>query len=92
MDGMLEKSFMLHHLVHCVGDLHQPMHEISRYSKEHLSGDQGGNLFKLNIRQDDHGELHAYIDNIVDMFKDLQRVIYIIYIYIYIYSPWMNRV
>ena len=80
-NGMLEKSIMLHYLIHCMGDIHQPMHNIERYSKEHLSGDRGGNLFKLNVRMGDNGELHFFHDNLLDMYPESTRV----YIYIYIY-------
>ncbi|MDF2549736.1 MAG: nuclease [Chlamydiales bacterium] len=42
--GPFEKGFCLKFLIHCVGDIHQPLHCSSRYSKKHPHGDLGGNL------------------------------------------------
>lgn len=41
----VERARFLAFLVHIVGDLHQPLHNVSRISKEHPNGDEGGNLF-----------------------------------------------
>ena len=37
--------------VHLMGDLHQPLHCISRVTEKHPSGDQGGNLFDVFWKQ-----------------------------------------
>ena len=34
-------------LIHFVGDIHQPLHCVSRYTKNRPDGDRGGNEFKL---------------------------------------------
>ena len=38
-------SVALRLLIHYVGDFHQPLHCIDRYSDDYLNGDIGGNLF-----------------------------------------------
>ncbi|CCW61657.1 unnamed protein product [Phytomonas sp. EM1] len=52
MDALrLEKSpayvhqFALVSLVHFIGDIHQPLHATTRYTKNHPDGDAGGNTF-----------------------------------------------
>lgn len=42
-----ERARFLAFLIHIEGDLHQPLHTVSRISAEHLDGDQGGNLFSI---------------------------------------------
>ncbi|MEP6536495.1 MAG: S1/P1 nuclease, partial [Bryobacteraceae bacterium] len=54
-------------LVHLVGDIHQPLHCVARFTGRHLNentgrdiGDQGGNLFLID---DSAKNLHALWDN-----------------------------
>jgi hypothetical protein len=42
-----EQSRFLAFMVHVVGDLHQPLHTVSRISAAHPDGDKGGNLFTV---------------------------------------------
>ena len=42
-----EKAFMLKFLIHCVADIHQPLHCCSRHSVALPGGDYGGNLFRV---------------------------------------------
>jgi hypothetical protein len=50
-------------LIHLVGDVHQPLHAATRYSAAHVDGDQGGNLFKLQMPAEAHiTNLHAFWD------------------------------
>jgi hypothetical protein len=42
-----EQSRFLAFMVHVVGDLHQPLHTVSRVSAAHPDGDKGGNLFTV---------------------------------------------
>lgn len=42
------KSYDLVWLMHLVGDIHQPLHCITRVSTTHPDGDRGGNLVMLN--------------------------------------------
>ena len=46
-----ERARFLAFLVHIVGDLHQPMHAVSRISLSHPDGDAGGNLFSVQWNQ-----------------------------------------
>ena len=45
-------------LIHLVADVHQPLHVIDGFSKEHPKGDLGGNTVRLK----DGSNLHAYWD------------------------------
>ncbi|MDP3558998.1 MAG: S1/P1 nuclease [Legionellaceae bacterium] len=56
-----QKRLYLKILLHVVGDIHQPMHAISYYSKRFPEGDQGGNLWYLGTNTVANN-LHAYWD------------------------------
>lgn len=56
-----EKGLSFRILLHVVGDLHQPMHAVSRVSKHYPEGDLGGNLFVLG-KNPVANNLHAYWD------------------------------
>jgi hypothetical protein len=43
-----EKSFMLRYLLHCVGDIHQPLHCLQLYSSQFPHGDLAGHRFAIN--------------------------------------------
>ncbi len=61
-----EKAFFLRMLIHLVGDAHQPLHCINRYSRIFPNGDNGGNLFLLP--PPDPSNLHAYWDDGLGLF------------------------
>lgn len=42
------KSYALSWLLHLVGDVHQPLHCVTRSDPEHPHGDNGGNLVKIH--------------------------------------------
>jgi hypothetical protein len=68
------KSYDLVWLEHLVGDVHQPLHCVTRYTKNHPQGDAGGNKVSLGSSK----ELHGYWDNILgnkqsDLYKDAKR-------------------
>ena len=44
------KSYDLVWLIHLVGDVHQPMHAVARFTKPHRNGDAGGNLLTLSCK------------------------------------------
>jgi len=46
----LGNSFNLRLFIHYVGDIHQPLHSTSRFTKDYPEGDFGGNLFKLTSK------------------------------------------
>jgi len=56
-----QKAQALAFLVHLVGDIHQPLHCISRYSKELPQGDRGGNRFPIKYGKINN--LHALWDH-----------------------------
>jgi hypothetical protein len=50
-------------LFHLVGDVHQPLHAVARVTAAHPEGDQGGNLFRIQMPPDAHiSNLHAFWD------------------------------
>jgi len=55
------ESYDMVWLEHLVGDVHQPLHATSRFTKTFPSGDQGGNLVCLTTSCS--SELHAFWDN-----------------------------
>jgi hypothetical protein len=65
----LAQSFNLRLLIHYVGDIHQPLHTVSRFSQDFLNGDEGGNLFKIDGLSKEHiRNLHMLWDSVVTEF------------------------
>jgi hypothetical protein len=58
------KSYDVVWLEHLVGDVHQPLHSTSRFTKNHPNGDAGGNLVYLCAKPC-KDELHAYWDGLL---------------------------
>ena len=58
------KSLALRLLIHYYGDIHQPLHNVDRYTKEFPNGDKGGNAFELKNHYSAN-ELHAVWDNVI---------------------------
>ena len=56
-----ERVIALRVVLHVVGDLHQPLHAINRFSKRYPEGDRGGNLHRLP-KNKIAKNLHAYWD------------------------------
>ena len=56
------KSYDLVWLIHMVGDIHQPLHAVTRITAAHPKGDAGGNLVKLF--GDAFSNLHSYWDDL----------------------------
>jgi hypothetical protein len=57
------RSYDLVWLEHLVGDAHQPLHAVSRFSRQLPGGDEGGNLVTL-CRHPCRNELHAFWDDL----------------------------
>jgi hypothetical protein len=57
----LKKAYYLAELVHLVGDIHQPMHTVTRYTPQRPGGDRGGNFFLLSSAAP-RPNLHSYWD------------------------------
>jgi len=62
-----QKSYALRFLIHLVGDAHDPVHDISRFSKKYPNGDKGANLVRINspIARN----LHSYWDRGAGLFR-----------------------
>lgn len=58
----VDKGLSLRILTHLVGDIHQPLHTVTKVSKRLPEGDLGGNLFKL-AKNPIGDNLHKYWDN-----------------------------
>lgn len=69
VDDRFGKSFELRYLIHLVGDVHQPLHAVSRVSTDHPKGDAGGNAFKLSEPKID---LHTLWDKTVGAYTDVR--------------------
>jgi hypothetical protein len=67
-----DKAVDLCWLEHLVGDIHQPLHAVSLYSKEFPDGDQGGNL-EVALRDppypDSQAKLHMIWDSLPGNFS-----------------------
>jgi hypothetical protein len=64
----LEQIIALRLITHYIGDLHQPLHAIDRYSKKNPQGDEGGNLYDVIF----HGKktnIHEVWDNCFGQFN-----------------------
>jgi hypothetical protein len=57
-----DKKLALRMLIHIVGDIHQPLHAVTRVSAQLPNGDLGGNLFLL-AKNSVGSNLHQYWDN-----------------------------
>jgi hypothetical protein len=57
--SLTEKSQSLAYLIHLVGDAHDPVHCVNRFTSRHPTGDFGGNLFFIKAER---RSLHAYWD------------------------------
>ena len=51
-------------LIHYVGDIHQPLHGVSRVDSEYPKGDRGGNSFHVQTKNGAKN-LHAVWDSVV---------------------------
>lgn len=58
------KSYDIVWLEHLVGDIHQPLHATSRFTRNHPHGDAGGN-FLVFCAKPCRDELHAYWDGLL---------------------------
>ena len=60
------KSYDIAWLSHLIGDLHQPLHAIARFTTRHPSGDAGGNLVRFCAAPCEFPDnLHAYWDGLI---------------------------
>lgn len=59
------RSYDLVRMLHLVGDLHQPLHAVGRYTREIPDGDAGGNAESVIPATGEPIALHAYWDRIL---------------------------
>lgn len=64
-----EKALMLAFLAHFVGDIHQPLHTITRYTLTQPEGDNGGVLFLIRLK-DKTTNLHLFWDSGLGLFNN----------------------
>jgi hypothetical protein len=67
------KSYDVVWLEHLVGDIHQPLHATSRFTKNHPGGDAGGNDVAFCERPC-RDELHAYWDGLLGNSRSIQTL------------------
>jgi hypothetical protein len=60
------KSYDVAWLIHLVGDVHQPLHATSRFSKVLKKGDDGGNKIKVHCTPSCGSNFHSFWDGLVD--------------------------
>lgn len=64
-ESAADKAVALCWVMHCIGDVHQPLHTITLYTKDYPKGDRGGNLFFIKVKEDRAvTELHALWDGL----------------------------
>eukprot|EP00971_Amphidinium_carterae_P320659 6373488-Amphidinium_carterae.1 len=64
------KALALRMFIHIIGDMHQPLHSITRCSVDHPKGDDGGKNFAL---QGDYANLHDLWDNMGGLLGSLHQ-------------------
>jgi hypothetical protein len=64
-----DKARALRFLIHYYGDIHQPLHCVTRCTNDHPEGDRGGNEFHVV----GHDNLHSYWDGGIDQFPKFER-------------------
>jgi S1/P1 Nuclease len=71
------KAYDLVWLLHIVGDVHQPLHDVSRITANDPGGDQGGNKVKLCLTSQNscHTKLHGYWDDVLGTGNDVMDAI-----------------
>jgi S1/P1 nuclease len=63
------KSYDVVWLIHMVGDVHQPLHATSRFTKALPQGDEGGNQIKVVCKPNCGSNLHSFWDGLMDRFN-----------------------
>lgn len=69
------KSYDMVWVEHLVGDLHQPLHDSSRFTSNHPNGDAGGNLVATCDTAGCKDELHGFWDGLPGPGNDLPAAI-----------------
>lgn len=65
--NILGKSLGLRNLIHFLGDIHQPLHAVNRFSAAFPGGDLGGNLFTIDFYGSSYrNNLHYLWDHLLE--------------------------
>jgi S1/P1 Nuclease len=68
------RSYDLVWLLHLVGDVHQPLHTITRFNQRQPDGDKGGNDVRVCITVTNcGGKLHRFWDDLLGTSEDYQE-------------------
>lgn len=69
------RAFALRVLVHVVGDIHQPLHTVSRFTPARPDGDRGGNDFPVStgVSAGRDDTLHIFWDRGLGLFDSIPR-------------------
>ena len=70
--GVAMKSLLLRYVIHIVGDMHQPFHTITRISKNHKAGDNGGFFFNIRFSKSIQN-LHQLWDMLMNKIPPFER-------------------
>ena len=65
------KSMSLRFLIHFLGDIHQPLHVATMYSKDFPTNDLGGNLFMIEFPAGTKRNLHFVWDELMGQGKEV---------------------
>lgn len=60
-----QQSFALRLVIHYVGDVHQPLHAVSKVDDEYPKGDRGGNSEWIDPNVSGVGNLHSVWDSVI---------------------------
>lgn len=70
-----ERAISVCWIFHLIGDMHQPLHSVSQYSKRFATGDRGGNhQYVRDPQTDEPVTLHSYWDDVANREDDIDEV------------------
>jgi hypothetical protein len=72
--SVIGKSMCMRLIIHIVGDIHQPLHSATLFSKEFPDGDRGGNQFMIKYPAKKYANLHAYWDDTAHQWGTIKAV------------------
>lgn len=79
--ALIGKSLCIRFLVHIIGDIHQPLHTASQFSKLFPNGDAGGNAFNITFPEKKAlKDLHSYWDATAGNYSDSIKVVSLFYL------------
>ena len=74
--ALIGKSLCIRFLVHIIGDIHQPLHTATLFSKLFPNGDLGGNAFNITYpARKSLKDLHSYWDATAGNYSESIKVV-----------------